>query len=61
MGQGIDSADKVAATEDVHARVYVEVDDQYGDMVGMEETLLRGTGTHIRYRKLACIGLRWNS
>ncbi|KAI8823387.1 uncharacterized protein EV422DRAFT_611449 [Fimicolochytrium jonesii] len=41
-----------AGVEDMTAnpRVSVEFDDAQGAAVGMEETLLRGTGTHIRYQ-----------
>ncbi|KAJ3046413.1 1-phosphatidylinositol-3-phosphate 5-kinase [Rhizophlyctis rosea] len=34
------------APDDTQSRYSIELDDQYGDI---EETLLRGTGTHIRY------------
>ncbi|KND01990.1 uncharacterized protein SPPG_02496 [Spizellomyces punctatus DAOM BR117] len=50
MRQGVDTQEKPNASEDPHTRVFVEFDDQYADTGGMEETLLRGTGTHIRYQ-----------
>ncbi|KAJ3161653.1 1-phosphatidylinositol-3-phosphate 5-kinase [Geranomyces michiganensis] len=46
MRHGVDASENVSVAEP-NARVVVEVDDHYGDM---EETLLRGTGTHIRYQ-----------
>ncbi|KAJ3173677.1 1-phosphatidylinositol-3-phosphate 5-kinase [Geranomyces variabilis] len=46
MRHGVEASENVAVAEP-NARVVVEVDDHYGDM---EETLLRGTGTHIRYQ-----------
>ncbi|KAI9091886.1 hypothetical protein DFS34DRAFT_634485 [Phlyctochytrium arcticum] len=37
--------------DESQTRVVVEIDDAYGDTAaGTEETLLRGTGTHIRYQ-----------
>ncbi|KAI8914807.1 hypothetical protein DFJ77DRAFT_35109 [Powellomyces hirtus] len=46
MRLGVDPTES-KPTEEPNARVVVEVDDHYGDT---EETLLRGTGTHIRYQ-----------
>ncbi|KAI8996739.1 hypothetical protein BC832DRAFT_297099 [Gaertneriomyces semiglobifer] len=37
-------------TEAGNSRVSVEVDEDYADITGTEETLLRGTGTHVRYQ-----------
>ncbi|KAJ3024266.1 1-phosphatidylinositol-3-phosphate 5-kinase [Thoreauomyces humboldtii] len=46
MRHGIET-EKSSVIESSNTRVVVEVDDHYGDM---EETLLRETGTHIRYQ-----------
>ncbi|KAJ3029837.1 1-phosphatidylinositol-3-phosphate 5-kinase [Rhizophlyctis rosea] len=47
MQQGGDALLLPPAPEDTLSRYSIELDDQYGDI---EETLLRGTGTHIRYQ-----------
>ncbi|KAJ3300300.1 1-phosphatidylinositol-3-phosphate 5-kinase [Borealophlyctis nickersoniae] len=48
MQQGIDPIERAPSQpDDSQSKYSIELDDQYGDI---EETLLRGTGTHIRYQ-----------
>ena len=45
--KGLENHDKPILLPDDQARYSIELDDQFGDI---EETLMKVTGTHIRYR-----------